>query len=565
MPQDNNIQQKLQQLENQQLPDLSQMDKHWESMQAILQPAVIASKPIIRVSEFLYVLVGVATIIAAIFFFQKENHDNQDLLVNTRPITSKDKIASGKDNQVDSANNSSGSQFNINSLRLKPQTTFTPMYDDVYFSTGDTLTGDDFFKDSTLVEDENTQRQLLLTDLFKGLSKPAQRFSIDNKKDTLLLCKEGTVVMVPANSFAGEDSIDFEITEFYEYSDMVLNRLTTMSDTSQLISGGMLRINAYRNDSLIDVKLEKSLKVFVPRLTENDSMQIFKEKENTEGDSVVGSNVNWTLSDTRMSEPLLRKYIRAIDFNDYYNLIRGYESASRKKAVFSISKETDLSREQIRNIMREKYPEYDRMRFKKIWRRNLLFKKANDEFEENYGIHGYPGLGDTSYFEINHFFRYKSKHTPIDTIYSNGSWSVGQNRSFFNIETDIAAKKIAEKYSFLLDDLGWINCDRFYNDPRQKTNLFVKVADDPGNYFTVIVFDKFKSIMNGYPTFGGRVSFSKIPVGEAVKIISIGINAEGKAVMAMKEIVIKKDEVIKLDYEEQEKDDIKKSLSILNK
>lgn len=550
MPQDNNIQQKLQQLENQQLPDLSQMDKHWESMQALLQPAVITSKPIISLSKFFYTSVGIATLVAAILFFQKNNHSNRGLVVNSGPIAGNDIIASAKDHHGDSANNSSVSQFNVNSLHLKPQLTFTPILNDIYLSTGDTLAAEDIFKDSIFMEDENIQRQLLLTDLFKSLSKPAQHFSIDNRTDTLLLCKEGTAVMVPAHSFAGEDSVDFEIAEFYDYSDIVLNRLTTMSDTNQLISGGMLRIQAYRNDSLIELKLNKQLKVFIPGISEKDSMEIFEGREAPEVSNAPGPD--WKLTNIKI-QPGPKMTIWAINLVDNNFAERNFKK--RTKAIFRQDWGSLLSRQVLAVRMKERYPQYSKIVVKRPegtgWLYSWYFQRYFDR------------IGSREGFTPEEIERHKLD--PIDTTYTftgNTFNSIRQNSK--GAAAQFNWSPVKDKYSIDINKLGWINCDRFYKTPGRKTDFYVNISDKADNYFTVIVFDKFKSVMPGSAS-GRNVLFPRVPVGAAVKIISIGVNAEGKPVMAMKKANIRKAGEIDLDYEVQDKESIKNSLSILNK
>src|SRR4030095_3654802 len=69
MQQDNNYtDKKLQQLENQSLPDLSNMDKHWEEMKTMVKPAVKPIKPYSKPKKF-YIWLAAASVAVGIMFF----------------------------------------------------------------------------------------------------------------------------------------------------------------------------------------------------------------------------------------------------------------------------------------------------------------------------------------------------------------------------------------------------------------------------------------------------------------------------------------------------------------
>ena len=85
-------------------------------------------------------------------------------------------------------------------------------------------------------------------------------------------------------------------------------------------------------------------------------------------------------------------------------------------------------------------------------------------------------------------------------------------------------------------ELGWINCDRFLNDPRPRYELAVELADAARDYVTAIVFTKRKAILFGQRALHNRVHFANLPAGEEITIISFGIQHEQLVISSLKTI-----------------------------
>lgn len=95
----------------------------------------------------------------------------------------------------------------------------------------------------------------------KRLVKKATQFIIKTNRDTVLLCREGTLLSMPANAFLNsstkspvEGEVKISVKEFYKISDMLVAGLTTTSRNRLLETGGMLNIkvlNKATNDSCI--------------------------------------------------------------------------------------------------------------------------------------------------------------------------------------------------------------------------------------------------------------------------------------------------------------------------
>lgn len=85
---------------------------------------------------------------------------------------------------------------------------------------------------------------------------------------------------------------------------------------------------------------------------------------------------------------------------------------------------------------------------------------------------------------------------------------------------------LIETYFFSTKTFGWINCDRFYDDAREKTDLlatFVLPEEEKNivETYNYIVFDSLMSVLPVYPDATGQWICPSLPVGETITCISI--------------------------------------------
>ncbi len=572
MQQDNNhIENKLRQLENQQLPDLSAMDVHWKEMQNIVQPHISTSTPFILKNIFWKI--GAACLIGVIFLIVNNGNKKQEELIFKDDASSKP----GKEILANSLQPALLNSNTINPYVPVVKKLLTKQHSknrDVLIvgtTNKDSLSASFFVsKDSAIktVGLSAVAKKEMLNNLIAPIKKNSEIFTIDNTKDTTIKCKEGSVLVIPSHTFNTKDSVIFEVKEFYDYGDMVANGLTTMSDNQQLITGGMIYLSAKVNGKEITVNPEKEIRVFIPNLTAKDSMQIFEGVKGVGGDTVANNlsmqnNINWQLTRYRIDSPVLKMFIRAIDLKDdqaaYTTSYNG-----KTKAVFYRAIQSVYSKEELKVILQKKYGEYyDKIKVRKQWERNLFLKKVESTEEEYYQVaYNSYGVGDTA--ELLPFTIKINKLQPIDTVYkvvrwiNIGSKDVRRPNFSANILSDIG-----EKYSIGLNKLGWINCDRFFKYPGKKTDFVVDLKDSSFNYITYLVFENFKSIMQAGQT-GNYAVFQNVPVGEPVKIVSIGIR-DGKTMAVVKNTITGNNILSDLQFESTTSSELKYTLSKIEK
>ena len=105
------------------------------------------------------------------------------------------------------------------------------------------------------------------------------------------------------------------------------------------------------------------------------------------------------------------------------------------------------------------------------------------------------------------------------------------------INNEVSANAEAmDAYLLKSDQLGWINCDEFY-DVENKTDVIVYV-DTTYRPSVRMVFDNISSVMGGdYNHRTGTVTFRDVPVGESVRLVGYSI-MDGTAYMDNRNVIV---------------------------
>ena len=136
-----------------------------------------------------------------------------------------------------------------------------------------------------------------VSEIYKKSRKKASVFVVNTNRDTVIRCKEGTLISIPANSFERlrsqspvDGTIKLSVNEYYTVSDMLLANLTTSSGNSMIETGGMFFIsaNAKDNNDSLTLKKGKNISIALPisELKNTEGMQVFNGVHGNEG-------INW--------------------------------------------------------------------------------------------------------------------------------------------------------------------------------------------------------------------------------------------------------------------------------
>ncbi len=121
-----------------------------------------------------------------------------------------------------------------------------------------------------------------------------QVFKISADKDTLLECKEGTTIDIPAFSFVDSNGelvdgeVEFVVTEYYQLEHIMEANLSTTSGDKLLETGGMLNLRASAKGETVKIQEGKSIELGFPRKKEKRGMQLFSGHWDAK-------NVDWKL------------------------------------------------------------------------------------------------------------------------------------------------------------------------------------------------------------------------------------------------------------------------------
>ncbi|CAD0009003.1 energy transducer TonB [Flavobacterium salmonis] len=395
----------------------------------------------------------------------------------------------------------------------------------------DTVTTESTKNDSSkvVISTENLEAdKKLLADFYLKNDKKPQFFTINNTKDTTIICVQKTKITIRANSFIISNSknavtgkIKISVKEYYSISDILLGRLSTASNGKLLETAGMLEINAFSNNEKCELKSGKAIEIGFPRKKEKEGMQLFSGswKNNQINWEVAQNSINLNQIYTKVDEPPFFPG----GINKFYKLLGNYirqpeESVSGKVYTsFIVDKEGNIT-----NVKITKGLTID------------INTAAVDAFKK-----------------IPKFIPGKVNGIPVNTTYHLPITFTGVDEedvpsrkltSFTNEfrTTNYTEKTILEEKTLKIDyylfssvKMGMINCDRFLNLSENSATNFAIKFDNNSDTTVSIVFHDIKSIITKNTT-DNVVTFKNIPLEKKITIIAIKY-FDGKPFIATKE------------------------------
>lgn len=379
--------------------------------------------------------------------------------------------------------------------------------------------------------------------------KAAQKFIISSENDTTLICKEGTKLMIKANSFINTNNsevlgmLELNVTEFYKLSDILLANLTTTSNGALLETGGMLYIEAKQNEFILNLKENARIEIAFSSKVQKENMQLFS------GEWKEGT-INWTLE--KQDNPLVNNEIIEEDievpfavieqipvypgcenlqkasgkrcmkdsidafiqrnFNPKIITNRGLKDRQRINIVFKINKDGEI----VSIRTRASHPDLEREASRVI---SLLPKMQPGKQR---------GKVVTVPYSLPIIFQVDGKTGIV--LNSNNAMPIGTNPiqdSVVNMRfeeritsKDSAIVSVTEVSNYILrsSKLGWLNCDRFL---KYKNNI--RYLLNINDYESAEVNMVFKSIYAVIPSrkVNGEFYFKNVPNGEDIILIAI--------------------------------------------
>lgn len=366
--------------------------------------------------------------------------------------------------------------------------------------------------------------QALLKQFFDELKKEEQTFYIQADRDTTLIAKEGTQLVIPANilyrkATMAKGRVTITMREYYKNEDIIAAKLTTTSNGKQLVTGGMVHITAQQDGEELTVAPNRTITIKMPvdKAKYDNNMQLFTGQELHES-ADNSSGINWLLSGNSIS-PSNGADKKILDFN--IGWVEPYAEIYRKKniAKFYVSSRITMSKAAIIAQLKQRFGDYyDVIKLKRYPR-----KQGANQYA--FGSPIKPGS------------EFYSKQVVIDSVYINvlkaltsGALPKKDSLRYMALleEDSVYLQKyltMYNTYKFALTGFGWVNCDRFLSDPRPKVTLTANLdkSANAKDYVSMLVFERYQSIING---FRGSMSFyfQDIPKAVPVYLITLTVN-----------------------------------------
>ncbi len=406
----------------------------------------------------------------------------------------------------------------------------------------------------------------------------------------------GTTALIPADAFVFEDgspvtgTVEIKMTEVTRKQDLLLGHLPTISNGKMLVSGGVVNIEAYSEGKALRMGPGKAVFIQFPRGYE-DGMELFSGVPDAKG------NMNWEpMKEDQNAKTTIGEVMKAADMapnaslTPLYNVkpFMEYGLADWKTFTFEDNKHTVHG--YIYKTLEQYYPcfgndavyvevQFDEqgrpLSIKHLTGKNNCFKQAIVEilatvrWETNQRII----RSKTIYFEVKPIIR------ATGSIYGNVFVSIVDNPNVqLDAETKAAYRAMKEtqrvqmeaqraqsfaREAFATTQLGWINCDRFYN-AKQVVDVTVEPAqgDFPHNTHAFLVFETMNAVMPGDVLSDGNMGFSKIPPGLKANIVSISYDkATGGTQLGILPITTEAGNAGKLSLQSISEEDLIKALA----
>ena len=169
-------------------------------------------------------------------------------------------------------------------------------------------------------------------------------------------------------------------------------------------------------------------------------------------------------------------------------------------------------------------------------------------------------VGDTVIMHISTATRLKYL-TREDSLNYEAKWkqeleeAIKRNRAYSELI------QLSNQYDFKISALGWINCDRFMNFPKESiTDLkFVNSEEYKDTYFhSILVFNKENVLLQGNYS-NNKIVFQRIPKGQNVSLICIGVK-DGKLITCIRNLIVGDTEITDLNFSETTPEELKEKL-----
>ena len=332
------------------------------------------------------------------------------------------------------------------------------------------------------------------------LSEPSQKITVASNKITKAVGKKGIRITVDPSALETVNGaplgveIEIELKEITNQEELFKNDAPTACYGRLLVSGGAYYIGMTSNGNTLKVKAGKSVSIQLPEISANE-MELFYGERDSSG------NLNWITAGKKIIPQKNLKEVKT-------------EIVTTKKVETVPTKDTTREMSDLEKLLNYADQKGGRM--------------SAAEFKS---------MANTGKIADNDGADFSTRVTEI---------------------TDTATGKKVKEIKTLyynpveITSLGWINCDRFYNNPNKSE---IECEFDSSFNITsaaiYVVFKNMNAMQKEYVAKATPASLMKLinqyPAGEAVKLIAI-TNIGGKFYESKQELVLQSKERVRLKF-----------------
>lgn len=394
-------------------------------------------------------------------------------------------------------------------------------------------------------------------------TKKAETFLVDNSRDTMILGKENTVIILPAHSLVsgspgGSGKFDVYLTEYYSLEDILQNKVTTQTPTDLLVSEGMINLQVYEDGISCTVDPGNPISIGIP-VGENSN-------ENTElfyGEPDDNGNIIWKDNDTDGWQQA-----NTIGYRRDWMYVR---SRGGWATVFTRAKLQGDGNDEFIRYIRE---QIDYSQFEVDSSKSTIIRI--EMYVDPLGFICKPVVLVDSMPELQAKIQAIVEYSPPLEPFKSGKHRYGATVliSFPLLENILGAgnsmltiNSLSYKL-FPAVDLQWINFDYYAFKGKGKTDFIIS-TEGMGNISNNIIFADVKSVMS--TSYFKRdadndktyFKYPAIPADEDVSVILIK-NVGEKMFFASKQVNTSEKDCVVDDFKEVSEEDLEKELSKLS-
>lgn len=409
-----------------------------------------------------------------------------------------------------------------------------------------------------------------------------------------------------------DDNIEMVFKEAFDFAEMVDENLFTQTKDHILETGGMIYIAASQNGKEVKLQDGKRIELTFPKQKFKDGMELFTGVNdgndiiwNETGEEITSNEEEFfiqinlsaifdvslektDLSDMNLAQMPKYPHPKRIAYPPY----RKHYTEEKYKEVYQMYEDVMAVHHKDEEDRPERLEKWnDEVSRRKIilyhHKRNYILTKLTNQLEsalsrikeKQYTISNDKLVGslfafldknagrisyDETYYRnkvfegsIREVLKYNEIKFPDFKKYSVQDFFPEFYTVLHKIQQDIMTEKysmgyvdenIFSNYIVSTSNLGWINCDRFYNIPDNEKIDFVVAEYTEGHQY-YLIFKNIKSLIR--PRIKqNKIVFTDIPKGEDVKIIGLSFKSQ-IAHIATQDFTIGSGEEVALSYEKK--------------